>query len=295
MSNRTLRQAGIALLCLFTAAAGPNAKSGSRWLNRLNFYRTIASLPPVVEEPGLSRAVQQHARYMVKHDVVKHSEKTHDSWATADGAQAAAASNLAGSTSPSEPDTWAIDIWMQAPFHAVGMLDPALRQVGFGIEHERRGRIQTAAGLDVIRGRSTSISPSIPYPIVWPADGTSVPLSTGTAEYPNPLTSCEGYKEPTGLPLIVQIGSGNDVPRVTGSWMSDGVEALEHCVFDESTYRNRNAAEQQLGRSVLASRNAIVVIPRKPLQPGPSYRVVIDVNGSRIDWTFSVSLPVSSS
>jgi hypothetical protein len=45
---------------------------------------------------------------------------------------------------------------MQAPFHALGILDPALQQVGFGIERAQRRRIQTAAGLDVIRGRSTA-------------------------------------------------------------------------------------------------------------------------------------------
>jgi hypothetical protein len=69
----------------------------------------------------------------------------------------------------------------------------------------------------------------------------------------------------------------------------EGETSLEHCVFDEGTYRNRDAAQQQLGRRILASRNAIVLIPRAPLKPGSRYRAVVDVNGRRIDWTFSIS------
>ena len=48
-------------------------------------------------------------------------------------------------------------------------------------------------------------------------------------------------------------------------------------------------AQQQLGRRILASRNAIVLIPRAPLKPGSRYRAVVEVNGRLIDWTFGVS------
>jgi len=236
----------------------------------------------------LSRAVSQHARYMLKHDVVKHSENPRESGATPEGAAAAAASNLAGSTSPSEPDVWAVDLWMQAPFHALGILDPALAQVGFAIEHERKGTIQTAAGLDVLRGRIAA-SRAAAYPITWPANGTSVPIAAHVSEYPSPLTSCPGYSAPAGLPLIVQLGSGGNVPHVTGSWIGDGERWLEHCVFDETTYRNHDAAQQRLGRTILASRNAIVLVPRAPLRPGLTYRAGVEANGRLIDWTFSVS------
>ncbi len=264
-----------------------NAEPSSTWLARVNFYRALAGLPPVVEESTLSATVQQHARYMVAHDVIQHSQNSRSSWATAEGAAAAAVSNLAGSFSPVEPDFWAVDMWMQAPFHAIGILDPALQQVGFGIYRAPDGKIQTAAGLDVIRGRSVP-PPTVAYPIVWPADGTTVPIGTHTTEYPNPLSSCAGYKAPTGLPLIVQVGAGADVPRVTHSAVSNGTRWLHHCVFDESTYRNRNGADERLGRTILASRDAIVLIPREPLEFGLQYRVQVEVNGQQINWTFGV-------
>src|SRR2546428_4381396 len=103
---------------------------------------------------------------MVMHGLLTHSENLRQSWATPEGAAAAAVSNLAGSTRSTEPDSWAVDVWMQAPFHAIGILDPALRQVGFGIHRAQNHKIQTAAGLDVISGRSVSES-SVSYPIVF--------------------------------------------------------------------------------------------------------------------------------
>lgn len=281
-------------LVVCAAPAAPLAEPGSTWLDRVNFYRATAALPPVVEDPSLSDAVRQHARYMVLHDEVNHAENMRAAGATPRGAAAAALSNLAGSTSLGEPDAWAVDVWMQAPFHALGILDPALSAVGFGIYHAQNQGIQTAAALDVISGRRAAPMPVIDspgYPILWPASGASVPLTTHVAEFPSPLTTCPGYAAPAGLPLIVQLGPGWTAASVTYSWLADGgVRLLDHCVFDARTYRNREADQQRLGRAILASRGAIVLIPRTPLRPGASYRAVIELNGGRlIDWTFSVT------
>jgi len=276
---------GFVSLC---AVAAPHAETGSAWLERLNFYRAMAALPPVTEDAALSGAVRLHARYMLAHGVVQHSEDRRQRWATPEGDAAAGVSNLAASTRATDGDEWAVDLWMQAPFHALGMLDPALRTVGFAIAHADRGKLQTAAGLDVIRGRNLTV-PEAAYPIVWPANGATVPIAAHTAEYPNPLSACPGYEVPAGLPLIVQLGSGESVPVVTGSWIVDGETALEHCAFDETSYRNRDASQQQLGRRILASRNAIVLIPREPLTSGHRYRAVVEVNGRLIDWTFKIS------
>ena len=265
------------------------ADSAAGWLVRVNLYRATASLPPVLEDPALSSGVWQHARYMVRHDVIKHVQKPDDDWATLEGAAAAAASDLAGSTRPSEPDSWAIDTWMQAPFHAVGILDPGLRNVGFGMYSQSDGNIQTAAGINILSGRARPPA-SVTYPVVWPGHGATVPIAAHFSEYPSPLTSCPGYRAPSGLPLIVQLGSGRNAPSATRSWLyaAGEKEQLEHCVFDQHTYRNGRPVEQQLGRSILASRNAIVVIPRRPLTPGSSYRVVVSAGGRTIDWTFRV-------
>ena len=273
---------------LLALAAMPLAGDDNAWLDRVNFYRATAGLAPVQEDPALSGAVSEHARYMVKHDEIKHTQNRRRALATPAGAEAAAASVLVGSSRPTEPAVWAVDELMQGPFHALGLLNPSLERVGFGIQRDGGGKIQTAAGLDVMRGRNTAATHRA-FPVVWPANGATVPIGTSTVEYPDPLATCLDYSTPAGLPVIVQLGSGSVTPRVTASWFMDGKRALRHCVFDENTYRNGNQAEQRLGRAVLDMHDAVVLVPRAPLQSGHTYRVVIDTNGQRIDWTFRVN------
>ena len=276
-----------ALLALALGAA-VRAEHGTVWLERVNAFRASAGLPPVAEEPALSEAVREHARYMVRHDRIEHAQNSRRRGASLSGATAASVSNLAGSTRDDEPDWWAVDLWMQAPFHALGILDPALTRVGFGIHRARGGFIQTAAGLDVLRGRGPLTHTR--YPIVWPGDGVSVPLIAHTSEDPSPLTSCPGYRAPSGLPLIVQTGPGHKVPEVLGSVVLDDSGPLEHCWFTETSYQNPSPSQQALGRSVLAARDAIVIIPRQPLRNGRTYRVVLELaRESRIDWSFRVA------
>jgi Cysteine-rich secretory protein family len=285
MPRHSCSTVGFVLVCLLAVAGAPRADSSTPWLDRVNVYRAMASLPPVVENPRLSRAAFQHARYMVMHGRLRHTESLSDAWFTREGAAAAAVSNIAGSPSPFEPDSWAIDDWMQAPFHALGILDPALQQVGFGIYRAPKGPVQTAAALDVIRGRRAAPTSTV-YPVVWPGNGSFVLLTTHTAEHPDPLTSCPGFLAPAGLPLIVQLGPGRVVPRITGSWIAEGARDIDHCIFDQGTYKNPDAAQQRLVRRILASRNAIILIPRTPLRPGARYRAIVEVNRRRIEWTF---------
>lgn len=276
---------GFVLVCLLAVAGAPRADSSTPWLVRVNGYRAMASLPPVVENLRLSRAAFDHARYMVMHGRLRHTENPSDAWFTREGASAAGVSNIAGSPSPFEPDSWAVDDWMQAPFHALGILDPALQQVGFGIYRASNGPVQTAAALDVIRGRRAAPASTV-YPVVWPGNGSSVLLTTHTAEYPDPLASCPGFLAPAGLPLIVQLGPGRQLPHVTGSWIAEGTRAIDHCIFDQGTYQNPDAVQQRLVRRILAARNAIILIPRMPLRLGARYRAVVEVNRRRIEWTF---------
>ena len=77
-------------------------------------------------------------------------------------------------------------------------------------------------------------------------------------------------------------------PAVTDhSFMRDGVP-VEHCLFDETSYTNTDAAMQSLGRNVLGARDAIVVIARQPLQPG-TYAASITTGGETVAWSFVVN------
>jgi uncharacterized protein YkwD len=271
----------------FMRNGAPKAPA-SEWLQLLNSYRDLAGLPPVDENVAWSAGDVNHARYVVKNDVVTHSEDANNPWYTPEGHAAAQSGNLMGSSNLNTSDLNAIEAWMQAPFHALGILDPSLLEVGFGSYRESDGGLQMGAGLDVLRGRGGDRA-GMNYPVLWPGAGTTVGIGSHYGEYPNPLSSCPGYSTPSGLPILVQIGSGDQTPRVGTHDFRQGSTSLEHCIITETSYANPDGAAQALGQSILDGRDAIVIIPRQPLSPGATYTVSIDVNGQMITWSFHMA------
>ena len=262
--------------------------SQTGWLDYVNYYRAMAGLPLVTEHTSWSYGNTLHARYMVKNDIVEHAEDPGNPWYTPEGLAAAQSSNLVAHYDVNTPDEWAIDMWMQGPFHGIGVIDPRLLQVGYGSYREADGGLQMGAGLDVLRGLGR-LPASVTFPVQWPADGAIVPLTAHRGEYPSPLTSCPGYGSPSGLPIILQLGPGDRTPSVTASAFLQGSTSLAHCVFDETSYVNSDPGQQALGRAILNSRDAIVVIPRSPLAPGTRYTVSVTANGATYTWSFTVS------
>jgi hypothetical protein len=186
-------------------------------------------------------------------------------------------------------DESAIDWWMQAPFHAVAIIDPELLWVGYGSYREADGGWQMGAALDVSRGR-VGTPPSSTFPLHWPSPGMDMPLlAFSGGEYPDPLTSCPGYSPPTGPAILLQLGSGDLTPGVSAHSFSQGGQPLEHCVFDETSYVHPNPSEQNTGRVILDSRDAVVLLPREPLSPGLDYTVSLTVDGQTYFWSFTAS------
>lgn len=261
----------------------------SDWLGYVNWLRSLSGLPAVTENTSWSTGCQHHAIYMVKNDYIGHSEDTGNPWYTLDGSSAAGSSDVMVSSNTGASDIYAIDLWMSGPFHALGIIDPALAVTGFGSYREADGGWQMGACLDVIRGLA-SIPPSVTFPLMWPAGGETMPY-TGFfgGESPNPLTSCPGYAAPSGPPIFLQIGAGNLTPNVTSHSFSQGSTSLEHCVFDETNYTNPDSGSQSLGRSVLNMRDAIVLMPKNPLSPGVTYTVSITNSGTTYTWSITVS------
>ena len=252
-----------------------NASGASDWLAAVNLYRSNAGLPAVTEDPALSDGDQKHAQYTARNDVLAHTEDPSKPGYTPEGATAASKSNVAASSTGTLSETGPIDLWMRGPYHAIGILDPRLATVGFGIAHDSSGSIQSAAALDVLSGRTGP--DSTPYPILFPGDGSQVTLDRydGT-ELPDPLAGCAGYNAPTGLPLIVQLAHGV-MPTVTASsFMRDGA-AVDHCILLPSP-----------GDS-LDNRNAVVLIPKDVLRKGSTYQASLTVGGQTIAWTFTLA------
>ncbi|MDQ7029247.1 MAG: CAP domain-containing protein [Ardenticatenia bacterium] len=166
----------------------------------MNATRAQAGLPPVTENPAWSDGAEKHARYTVKNDYVGHDEDPATPWFTPEGRGAGRSGNVLVSSDVNMRAEKAIDMWLQGPFHALGLLDPALRETGFGLYREEIGIRHFGATVDVLRGR-TSVPPEVSFPVMWPGDGTAVRLTPYVGnEFPDPLSPCPGYQAPTGCP-----------------------------------------------------------------------------------------------
>ena len=256
-------------------ASVPAASTG--WLDRLNLWRQTAGLSNVVENSTYSSGDAAHSLYMVKNDLVTHYETPGVPYYTVAGDTAAKNSNIEVDSSTSFTDQQAIDWWMMAPFHAMGMMDPRLQQTGFGSYREVKSGWDAGFSLDVIHGNTFTGGQ---FPVYWPGNNVTEPLATYNGnEFPDPLQACPGYGAPTGLPVFIELG-GN-VSTTAGpvhSFTGNGV-SLAHCVIDSS-----NAA---VG-SDLKARGGVIVVPQQPLQTGVTYVVALTVNGLPYTWSFTV-------
>ncbi|MDF0552329.1 CAP domain-containing protein [Kamptonema sp. UHCC 0994] len=265
----------------------PTPPTSDNWLDRVNYFRSLANLPPVTNNPAWTQGEIEHSRYVVKNDQFTHFQDHNNPWYTPAGSEAGQNSNVTGWSTTQTRDVDFIDGWMTGPFHALGIINPKLTQVAYGSYREADGGIETGATLDVIRGINSNSSPQ--YPVMSPASGKTVPLRQyGGNEYPDPLTGFPGYTAPTGLPIYLQLGSGNVTPRVTSHSLTQGNIPIEHGVFDETTYSNPDPSAQQLARGILDSHDAVVMIPRNPLIPG-NYTASITSSGQTYTWSFNVA------
>jgi hypothetical protein len=258
------------------------------WLSYMNYLRYLANLPPVEADQSFVDGNIKHARYMVKNNYIGHDQDSSNPHYTPEGKAAAQSSNLYLTSSFHLGHVQSLNAWITGPFHGVGMIDPRLRRSGYGSYSESKSGYQSGSGLDIIRGWG-SIPASVNYPIMWPAHGKTTHLRQyGGGEHPDPLSGT-GFRAPSGSPIYLQLGPGNIRPKVTAhSLKRNGVD-VPHAVYDENTYTNSNSSAQSLGRTVLNSRSAIVMMPRDPLVSGATYEVSITANGVNYTWSFNVA------
>jgi uncharacterized protein YkwD len=291
------------------AVAAAPAASEPEWLKRMNYYRAMVKLPPVVEDADASKGDREHATYIVRNyrDAIfhnglgaqMHTEDPGTPGFTPEGLEAAKSSDMDVWSNRGEPagavwgsQDWSIDGWMALPFHRMPIINPALTSAGFGMDCEDGA---CAAGLNLLKGSQRNIPPDAAksLPIEFPPDGGTVAMNSFEHEWPDPLTSCAGYEGPSGLSITLQLGNWLDthlsqysVARVNADGSHTQIEA---CGFDTTSYSNPDAYAQDLGRNVLKSYGTVVVIPRAPLDKGAKYAVSMTVNGKPYGWTFAIS------
>lgn len=280
----------------------PEAGETSGWLERLNHYRLLSGLGPVHEDTALSAGGFAHARYLVKNSSAMiragtlgaemHNEEPGKPWYSVEGLRAARSGDIEqwwGPAPGSRPASgWAIDEWIASTWHRMWILNPRLREVGYG-EYCENG--SCVAVLDVLSrlGRAGFAPAAAPAPIEFPPRGAAMRMNELGDEWPDPLSSCDGYTAPVGLPITLQLGSM--IPaRLSAYSLTRGTDrqTLEACGFDASSYVNSGSADQSRARDILSELGAVVVIPRGPLAPG-DYTVEMTVNGRSYTWQFSVT------
>ena len=259
------------------------------WLNYLNLFREMGNLPLLTESSTLSFGSFQHSTYMVKTDSgISHNEDSSSKYYSPEGAQSGKNGNIFSTFIVNSTPDWAFNFWISGPFHLTPIIDPELQSVGFGSFNEAIGQVNMSAVLDVRSASTASVSDDI-YPIYFPKDqGETWIIRYTLFEWPNPHTSCPGYNRPSGPALVLQLGSGNVTPHVSHHFFRQGNTMLESCIFDETSYSNPDPTAQRLGRIILGERDAIVVMPAKPLEHGKNYSVEIITNGETYKWSFDV-------
>jgi len=271
------------------------------WLKILNRYRAMAGLAAVRDDAVLSAGGFAHARYLVKNSAAliksgslgaeMHSEQPSAPWYSIEGLLAARNGDIEqwwGPHPTSRPASgWAIDEWIASTWHRLWILNPRLRQVGYG-EYCENGAC--VAVLDVLSrlGREGFAPAAEPAPVQFPPNGATVRLPSLGDEWPDPLSNCRGFVTPAGLPITLQLGAMVRA-RLSAFSLSHGSasQTLEACGFDSSTYVNPSAADQERAREIMKQLGAVVVIPREPLSPG-DYWVEMTVNGHSYRWHFAV-------
>jgi hypothetical protein len=258
------------------AAAGP-------WLTRLNAWRANVGLPALAENTTWSAGDYNHAVYMVQTGIVAHSESA-GPYYTASGNFEAQNSNIQVSGSTGTTDSQAIDWWIAAPFHAIGMMDPRLATTGFGSYRNASSGTSWHEGgaLDVLQGETAAGR----WPVYFPGNGSTEPLTNYSGnEFPDPLLACPGYSMPTGLPVVLQVGFNVATTASPVYTFLDGTTNISACVID-----SHNAS---VG-SELQYRGGVIVLPRAPLQNGHHYTVALTVNNVPYTWSFNVGSTLTS-
>lgn len=276
------------------------------WLKRLNAYRAMAKVAPVVEDPTLSAGDSAHVKYLVENlgpslraggnpGIDSHLESADKPGYTAAGASAGESSDVDfiafGGMTVKDPAGWALVDWISGAFHRLPLLSPRLRRVGFNQVCDRG---LCVAALDAQSGVAPSAQgTAYAAPIEFPASGTAINLRTFTNEWPDPLSACAGYKAPTGLPITLatgyQIRTSLDAYSFERISADGAASKLDACGFDSSTYTNLDPTTQKTARQVLLGQGTVVVVPQAPLTAGATYRVSITASGKRYDWTFSIA------
>lgn len=272
--------------------ATASALSGDDWLGRVNEIRQGSGLSEVTNNPTWEAGILAHlnyltntpSSYMTGEYASRHTENPASPYYTDAGAHEGIRSDLAGGTAD---NVGAINAWLEAPFHAIGMLRSNLEQVGFARDPNTR-----EAGLDVISG--LSFSEYTPRQVLFPGAGSTIDLARFGGESPTPIETCTAQHSAdyggAGLPLIAMLTETPD-PQISASLSTPGGAHLSSsendlCLVSQYNYVSTDSVYGAEGRDILEADRAVLLIPRLQLERGV-YTVDLAQPGKPdITWSF---------
>lgn len=270
------------LLVGATSPSGTDTGDGGRIAAYLSAARAVAGLGPVSADPATAGPAAEHAAYLAAVGQLRHTQDPSHPLASPAGAQAAARSVLDAAATTGAPITSHVDRWLSAPFHALELLWPTLRSVGFATATGDHPGYARVAVMDTRSGRD----PGAPTDwVAFPGAGATTTRTAFTAgEVPDPLTACPDLHLPTGHPIYL-LQPGDDA--VVSATLTHDDQVLPHCLLTATTYTNPSTAETDLGRGLLAAAHAVVLIPAAPLDTG-GYTVAVTTTTATVTWSFRV-------
>lgn len=260
--------------------SGAAVVSDDDWLGVVNAYRAMSNLAPLVENPTWSAEARSHSQYMLINGIT-HEQNPANPGYTEGGDRAGRNGNVATSSNYFSTERRFVELWMTGPFHAIGVLRHDLTATGFGVARDDNSpRWRAGATLDVLRGLNRSI-PRRTTPTLFPGDGATVSVDRFVAEFPDPV-QLVGWTGPAGLPLIAMLPDTVTTAQVslTGPGGPLEVRALHPGAPG-------SGSGSALARQVMASENAVVIVPRNQLAPG-NYTATVTSDGGSVTWSFTV-------
>ncbi len=266
------------------------AEGDPAWLTRVNDIRTANGLAPVAVEPAWNEGIAAHLKYIrltppeykTGEYANAHRENPASPYYTVEGDNAGRSSNL---TYGSRDELDAVNAWLAAPFHAIGMLRPGLNRIGL-----YRDPVNGSAGQDVIRGLGSAATPTA---VVFPGPGTTTDLVAFRGESPNPLEPC-GYSR-AGLPLIAMLTAPPTADLRAELTLPNGQTlrgpSAELCVITADTWRSSDTVYGPTGASILRGGNAVLVIPPSDLGDGQHAVRLMQSGQPDVAWSFLADPP----
>jgi len=299
---------------------------------RVNYYRAMAKLPPIVDDAAISAGALNHARYLVKNgvaggDIVLDNKQLHfqtpqdafrwedkgKPFFTDNGASAGRNAVVLTASEINLSGADLVDLLMTMPFSGLVPMVPQFSVAGLGaycdpgqcaiviayrfaLEKSVRIALYDGPASDRLWNPGLGLIPAetgrLRAAVEFPPDGATVNFQSFAGEdFPDPLSSCPGYKTPTGTPISFQLGQGygpDDALEVSSALVTrDGAE-IETCLITSASYAGPDTSQTKIGKTSLASVGAAVILPREPLAPG-QYKVALKEDGKLYEWSFNVA------